>query len=164
MLVIMATVVVIIALVVVIGASIYSRIQKQKNLLNAKRQIDIRRAEKIVRLNRRNVGWCSDRKANVKLFPYYNEYYVIIEQCTKGKSRVLACEDDNLIFEEYFNNDSIFIEHGDNPTLYTFRIRIEEGEKPKEEDVCVIFIPNEDMIWRKEKTRTKVRRQVIKDN
>ena len=159
MLVIIA-IVVIVVLVVLIETSKYFRVQK----LNEERQIDIRRTEKIVRLNRRNVCLCLNRRANVKLFPYYNEYYVIIEQCDNGKSRVLACEDDNSIFEEYFDNDSIFIEHGDNSTMYTFRIRIEEGEKLKEEDVCVIFIPNEDMIWRKEKTETKVRRQLTKDN
>ena len=47
-------------------------------------------------------------------------------------------------------NDSIFIEKGNVPTLYTFKVR-KKGSRPYR-DVCVVFLPDREQVWRIEKS------------
>ena len=104
----------------------------------------------VLRLRIGDIRDCKNGMVNVKLKPFYEGYYVVIEKAEEGKSRLLACGKDNSIIKMELKNDSIFIEKGSVPTLYTFKVR-KKGSRPYR-DVCVVFLPDREQVWRIEKS------------
>ena len=99
----------------------------------------------VLRLRIGDIRDCKNGMVNVKLKPFYEGYYVVIEKAEEGKTRLVACRSDNSIIEMYFDSGSIFVEQGDIPTMHTFEIK--QKGKDVNEKVCVIFLPDDKMLW-----------------
>ena len=138
----MALVVVVVVIVATLAVAYYFYNHSSKK---EKQVIDAGEAKKVLWLHRRNIQACMNGMVNVKLNPFYKGYYVIIEKDQEGKTRLVACRSDNSIIEMYFNSGSIFVEQGDIPTMHTFEIK--QKGKDVNENVCVIFLPDDKMLW-----------------
>ena len=137
----MALVVVVVVIVAALAVAYYFHNHSSKK---EEQVIDIKEAQKVLWLQRKNIQACMNRMVNVKLKPFRNGYYVIKEKDQEGKTRLVACRSDNSIIEMYFDSGSIFVEQGDIPTMHTFEIK--QKGKDVNEKVCVIFLPDDKML------------------